>query len=199
MEINKGETAIVLVEFQKQWTEKGLFNRLIRKQLETRDVVERTRRLVKEARERGVTIIHAPLVVDTNRKKGWLAYLTFGKIFTKDTWKAELVQGLFAEGDIIARREYYNLSGFDAFYKSGLEDELKTHGIKHVFICGFATDQCPSKTLRTALRKGFEAWLVADCTATFNGFFQKNAERKHRERVVNSREFLERLGAGRSE
>ncbi len=199
MNINISKTAVVLVEVQRQWTEKGLFNRLIRKQLETREVIKNTQRLVNEARDRGVTVVHAPLVVDAGRKKGWLAHLTFGKIFTKGTWKAELVRGLFSEGDIIARREHYNLRGFDAFYKSDLEDVLKDRGITRVFVCGFATDQCPSKTLRTALRKGFDAYLVTDCTATFNGFFQKNAERKHGERVVRSHELLEKLNTGGSE
>ncbi len=196
MKVNKSETAIVLIEFQQQWTEKGLFNRLIKNQLETRKVVENTRRLVKEARNQGLAIIHAPLIVDPKRKKGWLAYLTIGKIFTKDTRKAESVGGLFEEGDVLAQRDYYNLSGFDAFYKSDLENVLRGHGIEHVFICGFATDQCPSKTLRTALRKGFDAYLVTDCTATFNGFFQKSAERKDGVRAVTSRELLEKLSAG---
>ncbi len=87
MQLQKHETAIVLVEFQKQWTEKGLFNQLIKHQLVSRNVVRNTQRLVANAREKSITIIHAPLVVDLYNKKGWLAYLTFGRIFTKDTWK----------------------------------------------------------------------------------------------------------------
>lgn len=193
MQFHKNETAIVLVEFQKQWTEKGLFHWLIKHQLESRDVVGNTQRLVTQARESGVTIIHAPLVVDPHNKKGWLAYLTFGRIFTKDTWKAELVPGLFEEDDPIAQREYYNLKAFDAFFESGLEQTLNDHNIKNLFICGFATDQCPAKTLRTALGKGFNPYLVSDCTATFNGFFQKSTERKHSEHTVTSQELLSGL------
>ena len=101
MQLKRDETAVVLVEFQKQWTEKGLFNWLIKGQLESRQVVENTRRLVAKAREHDLTIIHAPLVVDPHNKKGWLAYSTLGRIFTKDSWKSELVDGLFAVGDPI--------------------------------------------------------------------------------------------------
>ncbi len=191
--MNTSATAIVLVEFQKQWTEPGLFHRLIRHQLESRDVVGKTRYLVTEARRRGATIVHAPLVVDPYDKRGWLAYLTFGRIFTKGTWKAELVPGLYEEGDPIAQRQHYNLSAFDAFFESDLEQVLNDHGIKHMFICGFATDQCPAKTLRTALRRGFDAYLVSDCTATFNGFFQRRTERQHREHTVTSQALLARL------
>ncbi len=191
MQLEPGKTAIVLVEFQKQWTEKGLFNWLIQRQLAARRVVENTQRLVSKAREAGWPVIHAPLVVDPQNKKGWMAHLTFGCIFTKGSWKSELVSGLFAEGDPIALRQYYNYQAFDAFYKSGLEQTLRQHNIQNLLICGFATDQCPSKTLATAVRKGFNSYLVTDCTATFNHFFQKNAEHKHKERTVTSQEVLE--------
>lgn len=193
MPFNTHEAAIVLIEFQKQWTEKGLFHWLIKQQLESRDVVENTQRLLKEARERGVTIIYAPLVVDPQHKKGWMAYATFAQIFTKDTWKSELVPDLFAEGDLIAPRRYYNLQAFDAFYKSDLEQLLNEHSITKLFICGFATDQCPAKTLQTALRRGFDPYIVSDCTATFNGFLQRRTERKYSERTMTSQEMLARL------
>ncbi len=185
----------MLVEFQKQWTEKGLFHWLIKNQLESRDVVKNTQRLVSEARKLGIPIIHAPLVVDPHNKKGWMAYLTFGQIFTRDSWKSEFVPGLFEEGDPIAQREYYNLKAFDAFFESALEQTLRDHNIKNLFICGFATDQCPAKTLRTAERRGFNPFLVSDCTATFNGYFQKSAERKHSDRVVTSQALLRRLSS----
>ncbi len=190
MQLQKHETAIVLVEFQKQWTEKGLFNQLIKHQLVSRNVVRNTQRLVANAREKSITIIHAPLVVDLYNKKCWLAYLTFGRIFTKDTWKAEIVPGLFVEGDPIAQRGYYNLAAFDAFFESRLEQVLRGHDIKNLFICGFATDQCPVKTLRTALTKGFNPYLVSDCTATFSGFFQRTAEHRYSDRIVTSNELL---------
>lgn len=190
MQFRKNETALVLVEFQKQWTEKGLFNWLIKHQLDSRNVIRNTQHLVAKARKNGIMVIHAPLVVDTHNKKGWLAHLTFGQIFTKDTWKAEIVPGLFDEDDPVAQREYYNLKAFDAFFESRLDQILKNHTIKNLFICGFATDQCPVKTLRTALSKGFNPYLVSDCTATFNGFFQRMAERKHSERIVTSHDIF---------
>ncbi|MCP4198528.1 MAG: cysteine hydrolase, partial [Proteobacteria bacterium] len=117
-QFHKEETAIVLVEFQKQWTEKGLFHWLIKKQLESRNVVENTQRLVAGARKLGIPIIHAPLVVDPHNKKGWMDYPTLGQIFTKDSWKSEFVPCLFEEADPIAQREYYNLKAFDAFFGS---------------------------------------------------------------------------------
>ncbi len=158
MQFQNGESAIVLVEFQKQWTEHSLFNWLIKNRLDARNVIRNTQHLVAIARENGITVIHAPLAVDPYKKKGWLAHMTFGQIFTKDTWKAEIVTGIFDAGDPIAQREYYNLAAFDAFFESSLEQVLKNHKVKNLFICGFATDQCPAKTLQTALIKGFNPY-----------------------------------------
>lgn len=80
MQFQNNQTAIVLVEFQKQWTEKGLFNQLIKHQLDSTNVVRNTQHLVAKAREIGIPVIHAPLVVDPHNKNGWLAHLTFGQI-----------------------------------------------------------------------------------------------------------------------
>jgi len=193
MQFNNSESAIVLVEFQEQWTEKGLFHWMVKRQLKSRDAIKNTQKLIVESRKRGVSIIHAPLVVDPRNKKGWMAYATFGWIFTKNNWKSEIAPGLFEEGDPIAKREYYNLQAFDAFYKSDLEKILREQAVKNIFICGFATDQCPSKTLRTAERKGFNPFLVSDCTATFSGLLQKRAEQKHGERTLSSQDVLEGL------
>lgn len=193
MHFKKKETAIVLVEFQKQWTEKGLFNRLIKQQLESRSVVKNTWHLVTKSREKGIKIIHAPVVVDTNNKKGLLAHLTLGQIFTKGTWKSEIVPGLFNDSDPIAPRLHYSFKAFNAFFKSGLEQILKNNKIRNFFICGFATDQSPAKTLQAALNKGFNAYLVSDCTATYNEFSQKMIENSFGERIVSSNELLSGL------
>ena len=191
VQFDNEETAIVLVEFQKQWTERGLLHRLIKGQLASRNVVKNTRRLVTTAREHGVTIIHAPLILDPHNKKGWLAYPTLGRFFTKDSWKSELVPGVFEDGDPIAARGYYNYQAFDAFYKSELEQTLAEHNIQTMFICGFATDQCPAKTMKTAIRKGISPYLVGDCTATFLGFLQTRAESKENgARTVTSQEVM---------
>ncbi|MBT3314714.1 MAG: cysteine hydrolase [Anaerolineae bacterium] len=189
------ESAIVLIEFQKEWTKKGLFYTLIKSQLEKRNAIQNTQSFVAEARKLGIKIIHAPLIVDPANKKGWMAYLTFGKIFTKGTWRSEIVDGLYEEGDLIALRETYNYKGFDAFHESMLEETLRENNIQTIFICGFATDQCPSLTLNTAEEKGFEPHLVTNCTATFGDFFQKRAERRHRERVLTAQNALKAISS----
>lgn len=178
----KNNSAILLIEFQNQWTKKGLYNWLIKKQLNSRNVISNTINLVKNARNNWIKIIHAPLIIDPNNKKWWLAFLTFGKIFTKWTWKSEISNEVFENWDLIVKWRY----SFDAFIGSDLENILKENNIENVFVCWFTTDQCVAKTIKTAINKKFSPFLVSDCTATFNDFFQKRTEKKLKN-IINSK------------
>ena len=182
MNTNKTNSAVLLIEFQNQWTQKGLYHWLIKKQLDTRNVLVNTKTLVQEARQQGMKIIHAPLTIDPENKKGWLAFLTFGKVFTKGTWKSEISEGLVEQGDLFVKGRY----AFDAFVGSDLENVLRENGIENVFVCGFTTDQCVAKTMKTAIGKKINAYLVSDCTATLNSFFQTITEKKFADKIVNS-------------
>jgi len=188
MGIKKSKSAILLIEFQNQWTQEGFYNRLIRKQLDSRNVLENTKTLVDRARKQGIKIIHAPLIINPERKKGWLAFITFGKVFTKGTQKSEISDGLFKKGDLIIKGRY----AFDAFIGSDLETILKENNFEDVFVCGFTTDQCVAKTMKTMIKKKINAYLVSDCTATLNNFFQKKAEKKFADKVIKSKDIMGR-------
>lgn len=186
MKNQKNKSAIVLIEFQKQWTEKGLYRCMINGQLIKKETIQNTKKLVSKARNLTVPIIHAPLVINPQRKKGIFAHITFGKIFTEGTWKAEFTDAVYQVDDPVVKGRY----AFDAFIGSNLDQILKQNDIKNVFLCGFVTDQCVKKTLKTALKKGFNAFIVTDCTATFLEFLQKNTEKKYCHHTYTSEEFL---------
>jgi len=185
---NTDGSAIILIEFQGQWTNKGIYHWLIKGQLTSRNIISNTRTLVEEARKKGIKIIHAPLIIDPAKKKGWLAHLTFAKVFTKDTWKAEITEGLSRESDLLVTGRY----AFDAFIGSNMEDLIRYHDIANLFLCGFTTDQCVAKTMRTAIAKGFNCHLVSDCTATINGVFQNMTEKKFKDRVIGHLDIIEK-------
>jgi nicotinamidase-related amidase len=187
--ISGDASAIVLIEFQNQWTAPGLYHSLIRRQLESRAVIDKARLLVRELRRRGIKIIHAPLIIDPENKIGWLAHLTFGRVFTVGTTKVEITPGLYEAGDLLVTGRY----AFDAFVGSNLEELLRSNGINTPFFAGFTTDQCIAKTLRTALRKGFNAHLISDCTATVCSVLQKKTAREFCQRVLEAQELLEQL------
>jgi len=181
MSIIAGESAIVLIEFQGQWLEKGACHALIKRQLKSRGVLENSMSLVGDAREAGLSIVHAPLILDPRRPEGWLAHCTFGMAFTRDTWKSEIPKEFCCQSDFVVTGRY----AFDAFVGSNLEQLLRENRIRNVFLCGFITDQCVARTMKTALAKGFESFLVSDCTATFSAHLQRRAERAFPDRVVN--------------
>jgi len=183
------KSAIVLVEFQNQWTEMGLYHWLIKGQLTSRDVLENTYALVNKARENGIEIIHAPLIIDPDNKRGWLAHLTFGKVFTKGSRGSEITNGLYQDGDFVVEGRY----AFDAFTGSNLDQILEDGNIEDLYLCGFTTDQCVAKTMKTALEKGLNSYLVSDCTATMNSFLQKRTERSFHDKVVDHQELLGRM------
>lgn len=181
--------SIVLIEFQKQWTEKGILHNKIKKELEGRSILENTRNLVSKSREYGIKIIHAPLIINPKKKKGWYARLTFGKFFTKDTWKSQMTPGLYKEGDTIVKGRY----SFDAFVGSDLEESLKINQINTLYLCGFTTNQCIRRTMNTALKKGFTAFFLTDCTAAFNEKKQRKIENLFQTRKMTSKEFLNKM------
>ena len=55
-----------------------------------------------------------------------------------------------------------------AFIGTGLERELRQIGVDTLFIVGLTTNHCISSTARMAGNLGFETFVVADATATFD-------------------------------
>lgn len=185
-------TAIVVVEFQKQWTEPrfpGVYYRMIRKQYESRNVYEQTVRLLTSARSAEYPVVQAPLIIDPKEKKGIFAWLTMGNVFTKGRERSEFTEGIVAKTDHIVSGRY----GFNGFLGSDLEKTLNKTGAKNILFCGFTTEHCVDMTMNAAEKKGYTAWLIPECTATKNARLQKKTEEKwgHAERIVSLSEAVE--------
>ncbi|MFK5977514.1 MAG: isochorismatase family cysteine hydrolase [Rhizobiaceae bacterium] len=178
---------IVLLEFQNQWTKPGLFNLLVKRELKRQNVIENTIRLTKAARAKNIPILQAPLWVDPNNLKGLYANLTRGLFFRKGHRLGEVDPDILSDTDIIIRGR----TAFDAFIGSELDDALIPYKDCRILFAGFATDQCVLKTIRTALKRGYDAHLIADCSATFGKLIQSSTERKLTGRVVNSEQLIE--------
>ncbi len=175
--MGKNNKAILLIEFQKTWTEKGVFYRIIKKEYSSRNVLSNTKQLISEARKKGIKIIQAPLILDRSDKERYKktpfpARLT--RRFTVNTWKAEFTNGIYNESDIVVKGRY----GFDACEGSDLEQLLKENGIKKIYVCGFTTDHCVKETMNSLINKGYNCILVSDCTATKSNKLQKKIEQE---------------------
>ncbi len=176
--INPNNTSFLLIEFQKTWTEKGFLHRLIRKEYTSRKVLKNTVNLINQARKNGFTIIHAPLILDKQDRERYKRIPLPPKLlkgFTAGTWKAEFTEGVYNKSDVVVEGRY----SFNACEGSNLEQLLKERGIKNIFICGFTTDQCVELTLKALTLKGYNCFLVSDCTATRNSGLQRKIEKRN--------------------
>jgi len=173
--MDKSNTAILLIEFQKTWTEKGIFHKLIKKEYLSRNVLANTKELISVARTKGIKVIQAPLILDKADKERYKKTpfpARLLKRFTKGTWKAEFTDGIYKKSDIVVQGR----CGFDACEGSNLEQLLEENGIDNVYVCGFTTDHCVKETMNSLMKKGFNCFLVSDCTATKNSKLQKKIE-----------------------
>ena len=103
----------MLIEFQKTWTEKGIFHKIIKKEYTQRNVLSNTKQLISGARKQGVKVIQAPLILDKADKERYKKTpfpARLLKRFTKGTRKAEFTDGIYEKTDILVQGR----CGFDA-------------------------------------------------------------------------------------
>ncbi|KAH7890636.1 isochorismatase hydrolase [Phlebopus sp. FC_14] len=62
----------------------------------------------------------------------------------------------------------YTKTVSSAFIGTPLEQTLRGRGITRLVMCGIASDQCVSTSVRMAQNLGFEVFLVGDASATFD-------------------------------
>ncbi|MBI5935583.1 MAG: isochorismatase family protein [Chloroflexi bacterium] len=64
-------------------------------------------------------------------------------------------------------------SQYDAFYKTSLEEVLRSRGVEQVVITGVMTHLCCETTARSAFVRGFEVFFCVDGTATYTEAFHR--------------------------
>lgn len=183
------KSAIILIEFQKTWTEKGFFYNLIKKEYESRNVLSNTLSLLETVRKNNLAVIQAPLILDKRNKAQYkrVPFLPkFFNRFTKGTWKAEFTPGVYHVQDIVVTGR----TAFDATVDSNLEEILEDGKYENLFFCGFTTDHCVGETME-ALEEKYNCILVADCTATRSAKRQERTEQKYK--TVSSHDIIEAL------
>jgi len=184
------KTAILVVEFQKTWTQRSFFHKLIKKEYESRKVYQNTIKLLEAARKNGLTIIQSPFILDKNDKEKYKKIPLLPKLFgqfTANTWRAEYTDGIFDKSDF----EVKGRTAFDNTIGSNLQDILKKNMIEKIYFIGFTTDHCVAQTMDTLISEGYKCILVSDCTAARSNKIQQKIE--HRYVSVRSKQIIEEL------
>lgn len=167
--MNTNETAILLIEFQNDFTtEGGIFHDAVKSVMDETNMLANTVALVKEAREKGIHVIHIPISFADNYTEltstpyGILKGIVDNNAFKKTTWGSQIVDVLSPQnGEVVIEGK----RGLCGFHSTNLDFILRSKGIKNVAIGGFLTNCCVESTMRTAYENGYNVITLNDCCA----------------------------------
>jgi nicotinamidase-related amidase len=177
--LNPSSTAIVLIEFQNDFTSSGgVFHDAVKGVMQSNNMLANTILTVAAARKAGVTIMHVPITFAegygeiTKHPYGILKGVVDNGAFRKGSWGAEIIDTLKPEaGEIIIEGK----RGLDTFPSTNLDFILRSKGIQTVVLAGFLTNCCVESTMRSAYERGFDVVTLVNCTATVSQEAQDNA------------------------
>lgn len=204
MQIDPSTTALVLIEFQNDFTsEGGALHGAVAESMQATNMLANAVETVKQAREAGVTIIHAPISFAegyreiTSHPYGILKGVVDNNAFRKGTWGAELVDVLTpASSDIVIEGK----RGLDTFASTNLDFILRSRGLTNLVLAGFLTNCCVESTMRSGYERGYNVITLTDCVAATSAEEQQGAISKDYpmfSHPMDHQQFLEIL-SGRS-
>ncbi|NDJ35752.1 MAG: cysteine hydrolase [Chloroflexi bacterium] len=169
MQFDPTKTALVLIEYQNDFTsEGGALHDAVKDVMASTNMLDNTKKVVEKAREKGITVIYAPIsFVEgyneiSSHPYGILKGVVDSNAFVKGTWGAAIIDDLTPqEGDIVVEGK----RGLDTFASTNLDFILRSRGIETIALGGFLTNCCVESTMRTGYEKGYNVITLTDCTA----------------------------------
>jgi ureidoacrylate peracid hydrolase len=205
MRIDPETTALVLIEYQNDFTsEGGVLHGAVSEVMAKTDMLAHTREVVDAARTAGATVMHAPITFAagygeiTNHPYGILKGVVDGHAFVKGSWGAAIVDELApTEGDIVVEGK----RGLDTFASTNLDFILRSKGIKTLVLGGFLTNCCVESTMRSGYENGYQVITLSDCLAATTVEEHENALKYDYpmfSKPMTAEEFVEELTSERS-
>lgn len=201
MAIDPASTALVLIEYQNEFTsEGGVLHGAVAEVMDKTNMLDNTGAVVAAARDAGVTVMHAPITFApgyqeiTSHPYGILKGVVDGNAFVKGTWGAAIVDELAPQdGDIVIEGK----RGLDTFASTNLDFILRSKGITTLVLGGFLTNCCVESTMRSGYENGYQVVTLSDCTAATSVEEHENAIRYDYpmfSRPMTGQEFIAELG-----
>ncbi len=168
--MNPATTALVLIEFQNDFTTPGgTLHEAVKGVMDSTNMLANTTATVAEARARGVAIVWVPISFSPGYHElsphpyGILKGVVDSKSFQKGGWGAEIVESLAPlPGDIVVEGK----RGLCGFASTNLDFILRGRGVTDIALAGFLTNCCVESTMRTGYELGYRVVTLTDCTAT---------------------------------
>ncbi len=202
MAIDPSTTAVVLIEFQNDFTtEGGALHEAVSEVMDKTDMLSNTRQVLDAARSAGATVMYAPIMFAegynelSSHPYGILKGVVDGNAFVKGTWGAEMVDDLAPEdGDIVIEGK----RGLDTFASTNLDFILRNKAITTIALGGFLTNCCVESTMRSGYENGYKVITLSDCLASTTVEEHENALKYDFpmfSRPMTSSDFIAELGA----
>jgi len=168
-ELLPSETALVLIEYQNEFTsEGGKLHDAVKDVMAETNMLANSAKMLNFARGSGCTVVHVPIMFEpghceiASNPYGILAGVKDGRAFTRGEWGAEICDVMQPkQGDLICKGK----SGLCGFESTNLDFLLRQNGIKNVVLGGFLTNCCVESTMRSAYEKGYKVYTLKDCVA----------------------------------
>jgi ureidoacrylate peracid hydrolase len=173
MHLNPSETALILVDFQYPFTNpSGDSHAVVKKDIEG-GMLDRTVKLVKTARGLGVWVIHVTegytkdyRELDPANPGGFHRFGIQSQGFKTGTPKAAeyppLAPGPNDKDLILAPRIQSS-----AFGGTGLNEILRSRGIKNIAVTGFTVDVCDYATVTAGYDLGYHVYALKESMARY--------------------------------
>src|SRR4051794_4844038 len=179
MSIDPSRTAVVLIEYQNDFTtEGGVLHGAVSAVMDKTDMIANTRRVAATARAAGATVMHAPITFAPGYNElskhpyGILKGVVDGNAFVKGSWGAAITDELAPlEGDIVIEGK----RGLDTFASTNLDFILRSKGITTLVLGGFLTNCCVESTMRSGYENGYQVITLSDCVAATSVEEHENA------------------------
>ena len=198
--MNPKQTALVLIEFQNDFTsDGGTLHQAVKPVMASTNMLANAVETVKKARELGVTIVYVPITFTddyhelSSQPYGILKGVVDSKSFRKGTWGAEITDVLKPEPQDIVVEGKRGLCGFAS---TNLDFILRSRGITNIALGGYLTNCCVESTMRSGYEKGYAVVTLKDCTAALSEEEQRLAVEKNYpmfSRPMDHNEFLAEL------
>ena len=194
--IDAARTAVLVVDMQNDFgTTGGMFDRAGVDISGIKKVVAPCADVIATARQAGISIVYLKMAfradlsdlgpVDGVTRVRHLQIMHVGtevtapdgrpsRILIRDTWNSDIVPELtpHVEDAVVYKTR------FSGFYRTELDERLRTIGIKHLVVIGCTTSVCVESTVRDAMFLDYQCVLLRDCMAEpiGNTFARSNHE-----------------------
>jgi nicotinamidase-related amidase len=183
IDLDWSTTALLIIDMQRDFMEPGGFGETLGNDVsQLARAVAPIAAVLRAARESGMLVVHT--------REGHLPDLSdappakiergapslrigdpgpMGRILIRGEAGHDIIPALYpVDGEIVIDKP-----GKGAFYATTLGDELKTHDIATLLVCGVTTEVCVNTTVREANDRGYRCVVLADgCASYFPEFHE---------------------------